>query len=349
MDSLVLQTVIGLVFVFAVFAGLVSVITETISRLMGLRGEYLLRGLRSLLDGKSHFAIGLKDLFRRTPVEPAPKTGEPGEPWVTRVMEHPLVAGSADQAEMPGNAGNAKLSSRQRRRLPSYISSRSFTVAMMSELLPSASGPITMAQVKTAVDGLPAGPPKKSLLALVDAAASDVDTFRTLLQQWFDDHMARVSGWYKRHVRWISLGIAAFLVVAFNLSAVQITRALYTDQALNSSVVTTATNASQCQDKNPAVCLRDLRAEIQQVRGAGLPIGWSAVPACPPSAKCGWAARYGLADPTRGPRDDVFFFLLLLIGWGLMVAAILPGARFWFDALSRLGSLRSSGPKPASS
>jgi hypothetical protein len=29
-----------------------------------------------------------------------------------------------------------------------------------------------------------------------------------------------------------------------------------------------------------------------------------------------------------------------------MVLTLLPGARFWFDALSRRGSLRSSGPKP---
>jgi hypothetical protein len=28
------------------------------------------------------------------------------------------------------------------------------------------------------------------------------------------------------------------------------------------------------------------------------------------------------------------------------VVALLPGARFWFDLLGKLGSLRSSGPKP---
>jgi hypothetical protein len=31
------------------------------------------------------------------------------------------------------------------------------------------------------------------------------------------------------------------------------------------------------------------------------------------------------------------------------VLALVPGARFWFDLLGRLGSLRSSGPKPARS
>ena len=32
-----------------------------------------------------------------------------------------------------------------------------------------------------------------------------------------------------------------------------------------------------------------------------------------------------------------------------MIGATVPGARFWFDALSKLGSLRSTGPKPPTS
>jgi len=29
-----------------------------------------------------------------------------------------------------------------------------------------------------------------------------------------------------------------------------------------------------------------------------------------------------------------------------MILAMLPGARFWFDLLSKFGTLRSTGPKP---
>jgi hypothetical protein len=32
-----------------------------------------------------------------------------------------------------------------------------------------------------------------------------------------------------------------------------------------------------------------------------------------------------------------------------MIVALLPGARFWFGLLSKLGTLRSTGPKPATS
>jgi hypothetical protein len=41
--------------------------------------------------------------------------------------------------------------------------------------------------------------------------------------------------------------------------------------------------------------------------------------------------------------------LLVLLGWALTVGALTPGARFWFDLLSKLGSLRSTGPKPPAS
>ena len=51
LSSGIIDVAIGLVFVFGVTAALASVITELISRFLGLRGAYLLRGLRELLDG----------------------------------------------------------------------------------------------------------------------------------------------------------------------------------------------------------------------------------------------------------------------------------------------------------
>ena len=56
MDSLILQTAIGLVFVFAISAGLVSVIIEAISRYVGLRAEYLLRGSNSTVQAAERAA-----------------------------------------------------------------------------------------------------------------------------------------------------------------------------------------------------------------------------------------------------------------------------------------------------
>jgi hypothetical protein len=220
---------------------------------------------------------------------------------------------------------------------------------LIGVLVGDGDGPVTITRVKTSIGELPDGPLKQALASLLESVGDDLSAFRTRLEQWYDDHMSRVSGWYKRHTRWISLGIGAVLVLSFNLSAVAIGQSLYTDQALRGSVVTAATDAASCQDKDPASCLRELRREVQAARGVGLPIGWGPVAACVPHDRCGWMARYGLADPNRGARFDVMAFLLLLAGWSIMVLALVPGARFWFDSLARLGSLRSTGPKPAAS
>ncbi len=345
MDSLVLETVIGLVFVFAVFASVVSVITEVIARSIGLRGEYLLRGLRTLLDGGGTFAL---NPFQRTTQNPAVKSGESAHPLVTRVLTAQLLKACADKGLMPSNAGNAKLSNKDRRKLPSYLSARSVAQSIIAVLVPDASGSTTMGQIRAGLESLPEGSARRALVQLAAQGENDITRFRADVEHWYDDQMDRVSGWYKRHVRWVSLAIGVLLVLAFNLNAVTIARSLYTDEALRGAVVSQAADAATCGSKDPATCMADLRAEVATFTGDGLPLGWSTVAACAAPRTCNWGQAKGLFDPSpdANPGSDAWFFVGTLAGWVLMVLTLLPGARFWFDALSRLGSLRSSGPKP---
>jgi len=46
-------------------------------------------------------------------------------------------------------------------------------------------------------------------------------------------------------------------------------------------------------------------------------------------------------------RRSFWQFVLVLIGFFLMIIAIVPGAQFWFGLLSKIGAIRSTGPKPA--
>ncbi len=283
---------------------------------------------------------------------------------VSRVLTQPIIARSAVGTSVPTNAGNTKLSRKARRSLPAYVSGRTFARALIDVVVPDATGQTGLgAGIDAIRSGLEADAAKQArgqrplldddlrdqLTRFLNEAGADVGAFRACIEQWYDDHMSRVSGWYKRKVRWISLGIAAVLVLGLNLNAVETTRSLYSDEALRGAVVTQATQAADCGSKTPAACLRDVQREIGRRDGRA-------------------ARRLGRGDRLRGRRRrarpptgsgsprrpaatwrDLGALLLLLLGWAVMVGATVPGARFWFDALSKLGSLRSTGPKPPTS
>lgn len=451
MDSLILQAAIALVFIFATGAAMVSVITESISRYIGLRSEYLLRGLRTLLDGNGTFKLPVIEAVTgrvtkkrerdaaapaasaateallqaathaaaataaaktaadarnkqaqapaavsaeradnapaavvRTEADAAAKQAdEPANAadaaadalkaaqtaaqlstgsaekrppaLVAQIMAHPLVGVTSKAGQRPANAGDAPLTNRQRRQLPSYVSGRSFARALIDVIVPNANGVTTMSQIRDAIEKTPAGEIpsvlRSALLSMAkdaDNAADDIARFRTTVEHWYDDQMARVSGWYKRHIRWVSLGIGLGIVLVFNLNVLTIARSIYTDEAVRGSVVTKATEASSCGKKTPAECLQDLRGNIGSVRGAGLPIGWTKVQRCvDPKSDCNWFEDRGLwVHNGRGWLSQLVGLGLILLGWGIMVIALLPGANFWFDILGRLGTLRASGPKP---
>ena len=377
MSSLVLQTAIGLIFVFGVTAAAVSAVTEIVSRFLGLRAEYLLRGVRTLVDTDNNFKLRWRSIMpkwlggRSQPPEPD------GPARVAKIMSHPLVASSAKQASPPSEAGNSSLTSAQRRRLPAYIAGQTFARVLLDILPPEtqetgtnpASGGGAAApgdQAAQGDHGAPGIPPQlagishwvevktsqkppdelaKALRPLL-AGARDVDDFETNVARWYNDHMDRVSGWYKRHVRWFSLAIGLILVLLFNVNTIRIGESLYSNQAVQGSVVTEAAQASSCKGEQPAACLTDLQAEIDQFSAFGLPVGWGDLPACA-TRPCSLLARHGLTNIDKSSGiDNVWAFLLVLLGWVLTIGALTPGARFWFDLLSKLGTLRSTGPKP---
>jgi hypothetical protein len=57
-----------------------------------------------------------------------------------------------------------------------------------------------------------------------------------------------------------------------------------------------------------------------------------------------WMDQRGLFSRRGG---SFWQFVLVLVGFLLMVIAIVPGAQFWFGLLSKIGAIRSTGPKPA--
>ncbi len=47
--------------------------------------------------------------------------------------------------------------------------------------------------------------------------------------------------------------------------------------------------------------------------------------------------------------NSAWQILLVVVGFLITIVALTPGAQFWFDLLGKLGTFRSTGPKPTSS
>jgi hypothetical protein len=223
-------------------------------------------------------------------------------------------------------------------------------------MIPDKSGQTNMDVIQHYIGELPGSmsPLKASLQSLATNAGGDVGQFRTSVEQWYDDHMDRVSGWYKRRAALITTVAGAILVVLLNINTITIGHALYSDTATRTAVSTLASKGNPCPStpkpdqqtlQDQQNCLESLESEVSAAAQAGLPLGWTTVPACAvKGADCGWLAQRGITNPQGGSPWQV---ILVLIGFLITIAALTPGAQFWFGLLVKLNSLRSSGPPPA--
>jgi len=394
-NSGIIDVAIGLAFIFGVTAALSSVLTELIARFLGLRGTYLLGGLRELLDGDDGVtdlkdAIAdydnVKSLMRgrvlvavggeaspapavtAAPVEsdfttaPSVLGAQPGTMSATGVLlGSPILrsqgmtglissrnlivqASRIGYPEITSETGKRALA--DRRSLPSYIPAKSFSEAVIALFAPDEAGQTTMTEVQDGINHLPDSMAtfKESLQALAANAGSDITTFRASVEDWYDDHMDRVSGWYMRRVAKITIVVGAILVLLFNINLITIGRSLYGSGAVSSAVSTAAATHPPCTTAD-RTCLGQLQADLSAVAQADLPIGWTTVPACTvPRPPCNWLQQRGILNPTGSSTWQI---VVVIFGFLITIIGITPGARICFNLLGKLGStLSSAGPKP---
>jgi hypothetical protein len=196
--------------------------------------------------------------------------------------------------------------------LPSYVSPRNFSLALVDVLTQPGT------ELKAAVAGLPSSIGDQ-LRPLLPEVASDVDKFRESVEHWYDDAMDRVSGWYKRWAQLITIGLAVIVTIGFNVDTIRVTDRLYSDESVRNSVALAGENALK-EGKNPTKAGEKAEEAADQLTALELPIGWDAA--------------------------NKHFNVSLLAGWLLTAIAISLGSPFWFGALGKLTSLRTTGGKP---
>jgi len=384
-DTAVLGTAIGLVLVFALLSLLCSAATETLSAITERRAHYLLTGLRSMLDRPESTGPGDRAAKQRLhlDVKDAGKAMAALSRVCEQVVDGDAVAlpaalpgalpataevpsgGPAPAGDAPGPApesltlalfGHPLIRSLQTRRVwwrwgsgpvrnPQYISPRQFGRALVDTLVPATvertDDASLIVRLRTAVTRLDPGvPARRSLLALIEQAEGDVARFTASVEEWYDEQMAPISGWYKRWAK-VVLAIAGLVIaIAVNVDTLQVARGLYVDAPVRDAIVAESLNGTLCQHTEglgpTASCVQD---EVSRLRADRLPVWYGAGCTVPMAAKACWT-------PTARSAFRWYDVPVKLLGWLLTAFAVSFGAPFWFDALSKLGSLRTSGPKP---
>jgi hypothetical protein len=246
--------------------------------------------------------------------------------------------------------------------LPSYVASRDFASAMLSHLTDgSVANGFTQAQA--AINRLPEGDVKQTLLAFISAGANDLDKLRTRIESWFDDSMERLSGIYKRFAQYVMFMLGLIIAFGMNVNSIQLTRMFWNEPALSSAISagaakfitdekdqfsacpTTPAQGNGTNPDAPAICPPKARlAAVQDlIDQQNLPIG-----------RATHADLFGCVKPNprvgdinspnacqlKGPK------FWTIAGWLITAFAIAMGAQFWFGMLTNLTSLRAAGDKP---
>lgn len=212
---------------------------------------------------------------------------------------------------------------------PTYMPAASFAIALVDVVNRRylAARPL-FEGLPEAIPRLPHGELRQILEVLSAQSGGNAARLQSLIESHFNAAMNSVSGMYKRWTQLWLLVIGLFLAGILNVDAISIAKHLTMDAALRANLVSQAEiivkNSSEPALKKSA---DDLGRRLDEFRSSGLPIGW--------------------------PTNDSGMLMihlpswLQLAGWLLTTIAGALGSPFWFDALSKLVSLRSTGARPS--
>lgn len=196
----VLDVVIGLIFVYLILSLMCSAIQEIFANYLGKRWKNLKAGIENLLE-------------------------DPAKPELAEELyDHPLIRKLAPEGKKPSY-------------IPSRNFTLALLDVIIKDPS-SADGPLT--QAKASVDNLPEGEIKKTLKALINDASNDIADVQARIETWFDDAMDRVSGWYVRHARRRLFWIALVLTFALNVDTIEVANSLWREPAMREAVVRSA-------------------------------------------------------------------------------------------------------------
>lgn len=274
-NNAALDIAIGLTFIFVLYSLLALTINEFLATIFAYRSRMLERALEQMLDGKNYgyywwekvinYFLWVYYYFREkfsdeqneeiksldvflsktdlsNPEIPDNggtrfyyrrlKINEKSLLFTANITDHPLYKRKAEKSFFF--------------KKPAYLSADSFSDMLIDVLgnNRSSGSPILLKDIASFVNTQINNNPdlKKVLNLYIEQANGDLQRFKLLLENWFDDTMDRVSGWYKKQSYRRSIFIGFLIAMTFNVSTIDIVKKLSKDKDARAALVQNASD-----------------------------------------------------------------------------------------------------------
>lgn len=357
LQNAAIDVAIGLILMYLMLSLLCTVVNEFIATKLKLRSSTLQDALQKLIDDPAllsnfyaHGLIASNGLASASGSQTTLQAVTSGSGLaaagavsaVKTVMTKLNIAPAANAAP----AATAPVKEEH----PSYLAGGTVAMALMGSLLkqqPQPGAPVAtgFAAVEAAINNLAVAPKlKDALQASLMQANGNIDALRQSIATWFDDSMDRLSGAYKRKMKWIAMLIGLLIAIAFNADSFNVATTLWNDADRRASTIEVATQiAKKLPDATQSPGWGDLKKNVTATETTlrSLPIGWN----CTAKIVGGWTDEW--TDYWTCVKQEVpKLTLVKILGWLLTAAALSLGAPFWFDLLNKFINLRGAGEKP---
>jgi hypothetical protein len=359
-NLIVLDVVIGLVFVYLLYSMLTTILQELIATWFGFRSKLLERAIFRMLEDTSLFDKrfgSFKALFKK------PDHIQHSKTLTGMFYSHPMVKYLGE------NRYNSK---------PSYITKETFSKVMIDLLhgdninLGDDIKPVIQESInegKLVQSEIPIGKQTlRYIRSLWIDSQGDIDVFRKSLEQWFDDTMERCSGWYKKYTQYILLILGLLIAIVFNVNTIEIIGKLEKDPALRDAIVqqadaftkahpdiyqervdglNTNKNFIVAYNKQDSVALKNKLDSVARAKNDSLLNRGKVLTQRADSllkediAKANGLLGTGIGSYSFKWSEWTKIFSSIS-GWLITALALSLGAPFWFDLLNKLMKLRSS-------